>query len=308
MRSLTGRAFSPALVEGLRSRAGQLARDLLATAKEQSGGGPVNLVSALADPLSSTLMRELIGIPIGDEGPYLGWSKILGRGLDPDMVMTPREIGQRQEARAQFHEYFKTLAAERRIKPADDLISALANATDDNGVRLTDTELAVTCTLIVGAGEITTVNLIGLATLSLLRNPDQLAWLREHPDRVGDAVEELMRYDGPTQFLSRMVLHDTTLGGQKLSAGEPITMFIGSANRDPAAYDDPDRLDLSRPRVRSLGFSLGAHFCMGAPLARLTTRSALTAVIEQDIELAGDPVYLPMMTLHGLTDLPLSVR
>jgi unspecific monooxygenase len=308
LRSLASNAFSPSLVESLRPQAEQLAGELLATAREKSGGDPVNLVSAVADPLASTLLRELLGIPVGDQGPFLGWSKILGRSLDPDMVLTPREIALRQQTRAQFHDYFRALAAERRVKPGNDLVSALINVTDENGERLTETEVVVTCTLLVGAGEITTANLISLGTLSLLRNPDQLAWLRENPDRVADAVEELLRYDGPIQFLARQALRDTTLGATPVSAGEPVTLFIGSANRDPAVHDSPGRLDLSRQRTRAIGFGLGIHFCLGAPLARMTTQSAIGAIAALDVELAGEPVHLPMMMMRGLTDLPLSIR
>jgi cytochrome P450 len=308
LRSLAGKAFSPSFAESLRPRAQQLAVELLATAREESGGDPANLIAAVADPLSSTMLRELLGIPVGDQGPFLGWSKILGRGLDPDMVLTPRQIAQRQQTRAEFHDYFKTMAAERRAKPTNDLVSALVNVTDENGERLTETELAVTCTLLVGAGEITTVNLIGLATLSLLRNPDQLAWLRQNPDRVADAADELLRYDGPIQFLARQALRDTTVGTTPVSAGEAVTLVIGGANRDPAVHDDPGRLDLSRRRTRAIGFGLGIHFCIGAPLARLTTQSAISAIAALDVELAGEPSYLPNMMLRGLTDLPLSIR
>jgi len=308
LRSLASKAFSPSLVESLRPRAEQLAVELLATAREQSGGDPVNLISSVADPLASTLLRELVGIPVGDQGPFLGWSKILGRSLDPDMVLTPREIALRQQTRAQFHDYFRALAAERRVKPGNDLVSALINVTDENGEKLTETELVVTCTLLVGAGEITTANLIGLGTLSLLRNPDQLTWLRENPDQVAGAVEELLRYDGPIQFLARQALRDTTVGTTPVSAGEPVTLVIGSANRDPEVYDDPGRLHLSRQRTRAIGFGMGIHFCLGAPLARLTTQSAINAIAARDIELAGEPAYLPMMMMRGLTDLPLSIR
>ena len=308
LRSVVGKAFSPSLVESLRPRARRLAVELLTAAREESGGDPVNLVTAVADPLSSTLLRELLGVPADDQGPFLAWSKILGRGLDPDMVLTPREMALRQQTRAQFHDYFRALAAERRLKPGNDLVSALVNVTDENGEHLTETELVITCTLIVSAGEITTVNLIGLATLSLLRNPDQLAWLRENPDQVADAVEELLRYDGPTQFLGRQALRDTTLGTTPVSAGEPVTLFVGAANRDPAVHDAPGRLDLSRRRTRAMGFGHGIHFCLGAPLARLTTQSAISAIAALDVELAGEPAYLPNLMIRGLTDLPLSIR
>lgn len=309
LRSLAAKALPPSLVQARRPSAERLARELLAAAREESGGDkPVNLVAALADPLSSTVLRELLGIPVGDQGPFLKWSKALGRALDPDMLLTPTEIAARKEARSEFHEYFREMAAERRSKPADDVTSALVNVTDENGGKLTETELVVTCTLLVSAGEITTVNLIGLATLALLRNPDQLAWLRANPDRMADAVEELLRYDGPTQFLFRQALRDTTIGTRPISAGEPVSLFIGGANRDPSVYDHPDQLDLSRPRGRAIGFGLGIHFCLGAPLARLTTQVALNAIIAQDLELAGEPSYVPNLGMRGLTDLPVFIR
>jgi cytochrome P450 len=308
MRSLASKAFAPSMVEALRPRAEELAGELLAIAREESGDNPVDLITALADPLSSTLLRTLLGIPNGDQGPFLEWSKVLGRGLDPDMVLTPTEIAQRREAQEKFHDYFRAMAADRRSNPRDDLVSALVHVTDANGDKLTETELVVTCRMLVSAGEITTVNLIGLGTLNLLRNPEQLAWLRAHPDRMADAVDELVRYDGPAQFIGREALEGTSIGTTRISAGEPVIVFVGGANRDPSVYDNPDQLDLSRPRIRSIGFGLGIHFCIGAPLARLTAQAALGAIAPLNLQQAGEPAYLPNMLLRGLSRLPVSVH
>jgi unspecific monooxygenase len=309
LRSLASKALSPARVEGLRPRARQLAAELLATARRESRGGPFDLVAALADPLPSTLIRELTGVPTGDSGPFIAWSKALGRGLDPDILLPPSVVAERQEARSQMHGYFRKVAAQRRAEPADDLVSALVHANED-GDTLTETEILVTCQLVVGAGEVTTVNLIGLATLSLLRNPDQLAWLRAHPDQIADAVEELLRYDGPSQIVVRQALRDTTIGATPVSAGEPVMMFFGGANRDPAVYADPERLDLSRPRGRAIGFGAGIHFCLGAPLARLATQEALKAIITLDLELATDQLSWVAngVGLRGLVKLPVIIR
>lgn len=309
LRSLTGKALSSALVEGLRPRARQLAGELLETARRESDGGPVDLVAALADPLPSTLLRELLGVPTGDSGPFIAWSKALGRGLDPDVLLPPSVVAARQEARSRMHDYFRKIVEQRRAEPADDLVSALVHV-DEDGDTLTETEVLVTCQLVIGAGEVTTVNLIGLATLSLLRNPDQLAWLRAHPDQMANAVEELLRYDGPSQVLVRQALRDTTIGTTPVSAGDSVMIFLGGANRDPAVYEDPERLDLSRPRTRAIGFGLGIHFCLGAPLARLATQEALKAIIALDLEPAADQMSWVAngVGLRGLAELPVLIR
>jgi cytochrome P450 len=309
MRTIAGKAFSPSLVEKLRPRAEQLAGELVAAARSQSLTRPVDLVSEIAQPMTDILLREYLGIPAGDDELFRTLCRAIARGLDPDFLLAPEEIEARGDTRQRFHDYFREMAAQRRDNPQEDFISALVRATDDDGRQLTETEVVVTCTLAVTAGELTSVNLISLGALNLLRNPEQASWLRENPDQIGGAVDELLRYDAPIQMISRLVLEKTTINGTPVAPGEPILLYLGAAGRDPEAYENPDQLDLSRRGTRPLGFGLGPHFCIGAPLARLTSQSIIAAIAASDIKLASDepPPFLPSLIFRGLSELPVLV-
>jgi cytochrome P450 len=306
IRSLVTKAFSARMVQRLRPRAEQLVTELLAAAG--AADGAVDLMSALAYPLSDSLIGELLGVPHGDQERFRGWSKALGRGLDPDALLPPGEIERREHARAQFHEYFTTMAADRRAKPGEDLVSALV-AVEEAGDTLTETELVITCTLLLSAGYATTVNLIGNGALALLRNPGQLGWLRANPGHAPAAIEELLRYDPPVQMIARVALEDAAVGDATVAAGEPVLLLIGAANRDPAVYADPDRLDLTREPNRNLGFGLGIHFCVGAPLARLTAQVAIGMLARLEIEPAiRDPRHNENLIMRGLAELPVLIH
>src|SRR5690606_3579507 len=282
--------------------AAEITAQLLAEA-----GTCFDLMDAVAHPLPALLLGELVGVPPENLDRFRAWSAAIGRGLDPDFVLTRDQVAQRQGAREQFNQYFTELAAQRRAEPADDLISALV-AAEQEGDKLTETELVTTCTLLISAGYALTVHLIGNSMLALLRNPDQLAWLRANPDRLAPAVEELIRYDTPAQVISRVVLQDTKIGDTPVHAGESLLLVLAAANRDPAAYDEPDRLDLARSSgTRHVGFGHGIHFCLGAPLARLAAQAALSELVSLDLEIA-DPGPRPTegMVIRGLSSLPVT--
>ncbi|MCZ7417352.1 MULTISPECIES: cytochrome P450 [unclassified Streptomyces] len=304
IRSLVGSAFAARRVDTLRGRARELVAELLETAK---GDGPVDLMSAVAHPLPAILLGELLGVPAEHHERFRRLSADIAHGLDPSFFLAPDEVARRDAARAELGEYFTQLAAERRANPAGDLISELVAAEED-GERLTEHELIVTFTLLLSAGYATTVNLIGNGVLALLRNPDQLAWLRANPDGVGGAVEELLRYDPPVQMISRTALEDVELAGQPIAAGEQLMLMIGAAGRDPGVHDEPDRLLLSRRTERNLGFGLGAHFCVGAPMARLTAQVAISALAELDLTLeTPEPARSPYIIMRGLRELPVRI-
>ncbi|CAM03413.1 unspecific monooxygenase [Saccharopolyspora erythraea NRRL 2338] len=303
IRSLVTSAFSARIVERLRPRAQELARESLAAAL--AGGGSADVIQQVAYPLTGRLLCELLGVDPEYQERFRAWAEAMGRGLDPDFMQSPDQLARREEARAHFHEYFAELAARRRAEPGDDLVSALV-AVEQEGDRLTATELVVTCTLLLSAGYATTVHLIGNGMLALLENPDQLAWLRANPGRVGDAVEEVLRFDGPIQLVSRVALRDTEVDGHAVAAGSPVLLLLAAANRDPAVFDDPDRLDVSRKPGRNLGFGVGIHFCLGAPLARLTAQAALSLLVEHELVLDGPrPAPTGSLVLRGLAELPL---
>jgi unspecific monooxygenase len=284
--------------------------------------GEVDLIAALAYPLPVIVISEMLGVPAKDRDLFKGWSDSLARGLDPDFLLPEAEIADRETARAEFAEYFRGLAAERRRRPQDDLLSALVSVSDGGDV-LSEEELLATCVLLLVAGHETTVNLIGNGALALLRDPAQLELFRARPENVQAAVEELLRYDPPVQLTLRAALEDVDLRGTPIERGKLVLLLTGAANRDPEVFDDPDRLDLARytegrDTPRHLSFGHGIHFCLGAPLARLEGQVALKKLFERDVALAGAAadaptaggglVYRDNLVLRGLRDLPVTIR
>lgn len=308
IRSLVTKAFSARMIERLRPRAEELVADLVRDLKaEGAGGQPVDLMATVAHRLPALLLGELMGVPDENRGRFREWSRAIARGLDPDFMLTAAEIAERDGARARFNEFFTELAAQRRVEPGEDLVSQLVQV-EAEGDRLSTIDLVTTCTLLLSAGYATTSNLIGNSMLALLSHPDQLAIFRANPDQVPAMVEELHRFDPPVQMISRTALQDATVGDASVNAGEPILLVIGAANHDPAVYDDPDRLDLTRRSDRHLGFGLGIHFCVGAPLARLTAQVTLRMLADLDLSLTDQPpVAAESLIMRGLAQLPVAV-
>ncbi|WP_395103502.1 cytochrome P450 [Actinomadura sp. SCN-SB] len=311
LRRLVSKAFTARLVERLRPRVEELVAELIAEIPENE---PVDLIAALAYPLPVILISELLGVPPEDRDLFKGWSNALARGLDPDFLLPLRDLTRRDQAREEFVEYFRELAARRRAEPRDDLLSALV-AVRDGGEALSEEELLATCVLLLVAGHETTVNLIGNGSLALLRNPDQLAWFRDHPEESAAAVEELLRYDPPVHLALRGALEDRDVGGTTVKKGEMVALVLGAANRDPSVFRDPDRLDLTRfagaarsGAARHLVFGHGIHYCLGAPLARLEGQVALRRLFEHEVSLAETPLtYRDNLVLRGLSALPAAV-
>lgn len=209
-------------------------------------------------------------------------------------------------AAAALIEYLEALVAERRTRPRSDLISGLVAAHETTD-RLSLGEIVATAQLLLVAGHETTTGLLGGGALSLLRHPDQLAAVLERPEGWPVAVEELLRYESPVQRFNRFVLDDVELGGRVLRRGERLSLVFASANRDPDAFEDPDRLDLGRTPNRHVAFGGGIHYCLGAPLARLEAQVAFPALLPY-VEWVGEPVWRPGAVLRGLQALPVRVR
>lgn len=306
MRALVSQAFTRRRVERLAPRIEELTAELF-TAMVRTQG-PVDLIEGLATPLPVAVISELLGVPTEDRHRMLTWSHAVARALVPDFLLPPGAAEQEAQARREFTDYLRELVVERRRAPADDLLSALVTVHDD-GDALTENELLATCTLLLIAGHETTVNLIGNGTLALLRHPDQLARLRSDPSLTDNAVEELLRYDSPVQLTVRFALQDAEVAGVPVPAGSTLLLLIGAANRDPAAYEHPERLDIGRTPLRHLAFGQGIHFCLGAPLARLETQIALRMLLARapQLRLAGEPEWKDHITLRGLSRLPLSL-
>jgi cytochrome P450 len=298
LRRLVSKAFTARLVERLRPRVAAIVDELLTGVH-----GETDLIATLAHPLPVIVISEMLGVPPEDQERFSAWSDALVRGLDPDFLVPEEELDRRDEAREEFGDYFSDLAAQRRSAPGDDLLSALAVMDE-----LDEDDLIATCTLLLVAGHETTVNLIANGALALLRAPDQLAWFRANPCQAPAVVEELLRYDPPVQISARVALEDAEIAGQTISSGEIVMMLLGAANRDPEAFPDPDRLDLTRwtdEAPRHLAFGQGIHFCLGAPLARIEAQIALTRLIARDLELLPGPLrYKDNLILRGLRELP----
>ncbi len=281
LRGLVNKAFTARRVEQLRGRVQEIVDDLLDAALAR--GSQADLVADFAGPLPVTVVCELFGIPVEDRESVAGWFRSLG-----DLT---GDIDQAEAVVIRFEEYLTGLIHARRGSGGDDIISALT-AAQARGDRLTDDELLSTCFMLVTAGDQTTTHLIGNGLLALLRHPDQLALLRGDPSLAPAAVEELARYDTPTQAIIRVVAEDVAFHGHTLATGDLVYLLLGSTNRDDERFREPDRLDITRgrqSRARALVFGHGPHFCLGAPLARLQARIAIDTAVRRmpDLRLAA---------------------
>ena len=305
LRGLVSKAFTPRMVERLTAQAQAIVDAALDAAAERGG---LELVEDLAYPLPVTVIARMLGVPEADWQRFRDWSHVLVGALDPVSIQDGGKLAEYVAADRAIQEYLAEVVERRRREPGDDLISALI-AVEERGDALSGRELVVMLVLLLVAGHETTVNLIGNGVLALLRNPDQLALLRRQPGLLTSAVEELLRWDSPVQLTARVVGEDCELGGQALRRGELVMPLLGAANRDPAQFGEPDRLDLTREPNPHFSFGRGIHFCLGAPLARLEGRLAIGALVRRfpDLRLDGEPVRSETITLRGLRRLPLAV-
>jgi cytochrome P450 len=303
LRRLVSKAFTPRRVEELRPRIAELVDALL---DEVDGEPTFNLLEALAFPLPVIVICELMGVPAEDRDSLKEWSTAASRLLDPDVEGETLELG--LLAGMGLAGYFDALFEERRRQPQDDLVSGLV-AAEEEGDRLSADELRAITVLLFIAGHETTMNLIGNGTYALLQHPDQLALVRDDPEMARSAIEELLRYDGPVHVTARVPTEDIDIGGTPIAAGERMVVALGAANRDPAQYPDPDRLDVTREDNRHLTFSHGIHFCLGASLARVEGQVAIPRLLQRfpDLALAAEPSYREHLVLRGLTELQVAI-
>ncbi len=269
LRSLVHKAFTPRTVTRLRDTIQGTTETLIDRVRDD---GQMELIRDFAYPLPMTIICEMLGVPAADHDDFHVWSDDIARSID----MTDEEAiyDRAADSTLALTAYLGELLDERRKHPQDDLVSDLV-AVEEAGDRLTREELFATCALLLIAGHETTVNLIGNGTLSLLRHPDQWQRLKDEPDIVPTAVEELLRYDSPVQFTSRVALEPVQLGDVELEPGMAVGFILGAANHDPQQFEHPDRLDLSRTPNKHLAFGGGIHYCLGAPLARLEGRDRI---------------------------------
>jgi pimeloyl-[acyl-carrier protein] synthase len=306
LRTLVTKAFTPRAIEQMRERIQQIVDELLEAVRPRRA---MDLVADFAYPLPVIVICEMLGVPDTDRQRFRDWTVHIARALDAiALPMEPEVIARGLAARHALADYFRGLVAERRRQPRGDLLSELI-AAEEQGDRLTEGELMATILLLFVAGHETTVNLIGNGTLALLRHPDQLRRLREDPSLLPGAVEELLRYDGPVQRTGRSCSTEVQIGGRTIPENSVVLGIIGAANRDPAIFPDPDRLDVTRGENRHLAFGWGIHFCLGASLARLEAQIALGTVVRRLPHLAlatAAPEWRPASALRGLVALPVA--
>lgn len=304
LRKLVVKAFTPRVVEQLRPRIAHIVDGLLGDMERR---GETELIRDFAYPLPVIVIAEMLGVPTADRERFKRWSDDLSVLLDPFRI--PTGIDAVRRAHEEMSAYFSRVFTERRREPRDDLVSALVTV-EEGGQRLDEIDLLAITSLILGAGHETTTNLIANGTIALLRHPGERRRLVEDPEIAASAVEELLRYDSPVQMTDRIALDDCEIAGRRVTRGQIVGVMIGAANRDPAVYPDPDRLDLARQGEPHLAFGQGLHYCIGAALARVEAQIALPALFARFPRLTGNPdqvKYRASLVLRGPEALPLRV-
>lgn len=302
-RALVSKAFSRRSLELLRPRAQVIVNELLDAVEP---AGAMDVIADLAYPLAVLMLCGLLGVPAEAQELFKDWSRDIGPTMDP--LVTAEQVGRANEGMREMVAYFRGLLAERRAEPREDLLTALVQA-EERGDRLNEEELLAAVTLLFGAGTETTMNLIGNGMHALLRHPGELERLRRDPALIDTAIDELVRYDTSAQVSGRGASEDIMLGGKLIREGQPVVVLLGAANRDPAQFPDPDRLDLGRANIRHLSFGGGPHFCVGAALGRMEAQIAFNTVLRRmpGLKLATEePEWREMFTLRGLKSLPVA--
>ncbi|GJF29270.1 cytochrome P450 [Kitasatospora sp. NE20-6] len=304
IRRLVAKAFTPRMVAALQPTVARLADDLV-TGLLADGGG--DLVAAVAEPLPVAVIAEMLGVPEGDRPLLRPWSAAITGMFE----LNPSEETARRAVRAstEFSDYLRALIRARRTTPGDDLVSALVQVADGTDV-LSEQEMVSTCVLLLNAGHEATVNTTGNGWWALFRNPGELARLRGAVDELlPTAVEELMRHDTPLQMFERWVLDDIEIDGTTVPRGSEVALLFGSANRDPARFADPDRLDVGRTDNPHITFGAGIHFCLGAPLARMELTESYGALLRRapGMRLLREPVWQPGYVIRGLEELAVEI-
>jgi len=306
VRKLLAPAFTPRALGALQGRVETLVEQLLAAAAEK---GEIDLISDFAAAIPVALIGDMLGIPPNEREPLRGWSLAILGALEP--VLSAQQFETGVTAVADFKDYLNAIITSRlrtgQSDPAEilsKLIGASAfAAADESGERLSELELIHNCIFLLNAGHETTTNLIGNAVDLLIRHPEAMRDLRAHPDALASAVEEFLRMESSNQLGNRRATRDTHLGGVDMKAGSYVHICIGAANRDPAQFAEPDRLDIRREPNRHLAFATGIHACAGMSLARMEAQVAIGRLLQRfaRIEPAGTPVRGRRARFRGFT-------
>ena len=307
LRALVAKAFNRNKIESMRPAIERITAELLdAIQIKVSSGENFDLIADYAEPLPVKIIADLLGFPASEEHLLRPWSQAIVKmyEVNPSLLY----LSEAKTAASEFAEYVRALAEERKKRPGRDLITDLAMV-EENGEKLNMHELVATCVLLLNAGHEASVNAFGNGMVEVLRRPDQSALLRNDPRALTEtALEEFMRFDAPLQLFERTATKDTELGGVEIAAGQKIAALIGSANRDPAIFENADEMNIARDPNPHIGFGAGIHFCLGAPLARLEMGVSLPALWEKfpEMSLASEPVRRPTFVLRGYESVAIS--
>jgi len=303
LRALASAAFTVRRVERLRSHIQEIMDGLLDAVISK---GSMDLIADFASPAPAIVTAELLGVPVADHEQLKDWSADFAEMLG-NFQHNPDRFPKILRSVEEMSSYFRSAMQEQRLHPQDGLVSAMM-AADVDGAKLTDEEIIANLIVTMVGGQETTTNLIGNGILTLLRNPEAMKRLRNDSSLVPSALEELLRYESPSQHTARLAPDDVELGGKQIRKRQAVIAVMGAANRDPERFPDPDRLDIERPDNRHVAFGWAAHFCFGAHLARLEGQIAVSTLLQRlpDLELDTNvpPVWRHNLGLRGLTALP----
>lgn len=305
LRKLLNKGFSPSVVDSLRPQVEDIVERML---KPLERGSEVELMRQFANPLPVRIILEMLGIPQELHATFVDWSRAIAvfRG-SPDRTVEHARAA--QDALISLTDFFRKTVAERRRNKGNDLISLLIDI-EEEGEVLTEEELYAQCTALLFAGHETTRNLIGNGMYTLLRHPREAAELRDNPEMIRSAVEEVLRYESPVQFTARVLKEDIEICGQYIPKKWTILCMLGAANRDPKQFEEPNQLNLKRLNNQHLAFSAGPHFCIGSQLARLEAQVALSNLLRRfpEMKLIGPrPEWASTFGLRGLKGLPVTL-
>lgn len=306
-RTLMMKTFTPRMIESFRPTVQKLVDELI---EQRLADGAMDIVADLAYPLPSNVILDLLGIPRSGR-PYIRASAEAINEFVATILFTGPQVWPRlAQVFADVTAYLKSLIAERRKHPTEDLLTKMVQA-EENGDMLSEDEIVIATNFLLFAGHETTANLIAVGLYYLLQNPEQMAQLRANPSKIPTAVEELLRYVSPVHTLARRTLQEVTIRDVTIPPNTSIYLCVGAANRDPEKFSDPEKLDINRPPTRSLGFGYGIHFCIGAALARLESQVTFDTLLRRlpNLKMTVDtPEFRPNYSLRGLISLPVEFR
>jgi cytochrome P450 len=301
LRKLVSKAFTARAVEDMRPRIQAITDELLDAIDVTR---EAELMKAFCEPLPTIVIAEMLGVDPADRADFKRWSDEGVQSFNP--LLTPEERKSVEAASQALADYLRAAVRERRERPRDDLVTSLVQA-EEEGERLSEDEIVTMCALLLAAGNVTTTDLIGNGVHALLKNPEQLRLLREDPTLIKNAVEEVLRYDGPVTQSGRTPLEPYEIGGVPIAAGESVTPVLVAANRDPASHADPDKFDITRKDVEHHSFGGGVHYCLGAPLARVEAQVAIGTLVRRfpNMRMGESPIeWRRVPGFRGLTKLP----